>query len=50
MCQKFVDDKLFYIDDCFETAAYLIFNAKLAILDTLAAEEEYKAQHPDKEA
>ncbi len=40
--EAYIDGNVAYIQDCYETAAYLIANAQLAILDTVEAAEEYE--------
>ena len=39
--EKYIEHRVDYIDDCFITAAYLIENAELAMLEALAAAVEY---------
>lgn len=39
--EKYIDHRVDYIEDCFVTAAYLIENAQLAMLEAIAAAAEY---------
>ena len=45
--ERYLDDQLFYIVDHFDAAAFLIAEAKLAILETLQAAAEYREKHPE---
>ena len=49
--EHYIDNNVAYIQDCYETASYLIANAQLAILETVEAAEEYEKRFgaPEKE-
>lgn len=43
--EEYIDDRISYIYENFETASYLISNAQLAILETVEAIDEYEAKY-----
>ncbi|MCR4658098.1 MAG: hypothetical protein K5770_18010 [Lachnospiraceae bacterium] len=47
--EAYIEDQIDYIYDCFDLASYLVANAELAILETLAAVEEFDAKYPEAE-
>ena len=44
----YIDDHIDYILDCYDSAALMIANAQLAILETLDAAIEYEARYGEK--
>ena len=42
--ERYINDNIDYIMDCYDTAIYLVVNARLAILETLDAAYEYETR------
>ena len=45
----YIDDHIDYILDCYESAALMVANAQLAILETMDAIMEYEARYGEKD-
>ena len=43
--EAYIEDQIDYIYDCFDLASYLVANAQLAILETVAAADEFEAKY-----
>ena len=48
LLENYIDAQIEYIADSYETAAYLIANAELSILETVAAVSEYEKRFGEK--
>jgi len=46
--EAYINDQIDYILDCYDSAAWLIANAQLAILETMDAVIEYDAKYGEK--
>lgn len=47
--ERYIDDQILYIAECYDAASFLICEAELAILETIEAAEEYEQRFGTKE-